>query len=205
MSIPDIISAVGSPIAGLFIDTHGHRSTLLPLSGILILINYILLAFTSFTPIFAMSFLGIAYSLFAAALWPCVPSLVGSHQVATAYGIVTVSLNLSLFGFPFLVAKIRAEWPNEFEMALIFFIILSILSILISCFLIYLDSFHGFPLIQPPHLSYHDDTTGIVSADEEETVTTIVVGGGIDVVAPQTWIHHHRRRPSGIITLPRSI
>ncbi|KAI8803498.1 major facilitator superfamily domain-containing protein [Cladochytrium replicatum] len=107
MSIPDLISAVGSPLCGILVDRYGHRSTVLPLAGLMLFATHALLCFTSITPFFAMTVLGIAYSVFASALWPCVPYLVGRHQIATAYGFMTVSLNFSLFIFPLVVARIR--------------------------------------------------------------------------------------------------
>ena len=103
MSIPDIVSAVGSPIAGWLLDYFGYRATALPLSAIVLLITHCLFAFTMVSPIISMALMGVAYSVFAAALWPCIPFLVGRHQVATAYGMVTVSLvSVSSSGCPWL-------------------------------------------------------------------------------------------------------
>ncbi|KAJ3121347.1 hypothetical protein HK098_003761 [Nowakowskiella sp. JEL0407] len=107
MSIPDLISAFGSPICGILVDKYGHRSTLLPFSALLLVLTHAMLNFTYLSPIIAMTVMGISYSAFAAALWPCVTYLVGRHQIATAYGFLTVALNISLFFFPLVVAKIR--------------------------------------------------------------------------------------------------
>ncbi|KAJ3067592.1 hypothetical protein HK102_007376, partial [Quaeritorhiza haematococci] len=89
MSIPDIISAIGSPLCGLFLDRFGHRSLYLPISAFLIFFSHFLMCYSTLTPFIAMSILGVAYSMFASALWPSVPFLVGKHQIATAYGLVT--------------------------------------------------------------------------------------------------------------------
>lgn len=83
MSIPDIISAIGSPICGLLVDKYGKRASLLPISALLVFITHFLMCFTTITPYFTMSILGVAYSVFPSALWPCVPYLVGRHQIAT--------------------------------------------------------------------------------------------------------------------------
>ncbi|KAJ3408403.1 hypothetical protein HDV05_005031 [Chytridiales sp. JEL 0842] len=110
MSVPDWIAAIGSPICGIFLDWYGHRGTILPLSALVIFSSHFLMQFTTFTPLVGMSIIGVAYSMFAAALWPCVPYLVGPHQIATGYGLITISLNLALFGFPLCVAHIRNFW-----------------------------------------------------------------------------------------------
>ncbi|KAI9100660.1 major facilitator superfamily domain-containing protein [Phlyctochytrium arcticum] len=146
MSIPDIVSAVGSPLCGLFIDYYGHRSTLLPIAGVLVLITHALLCWTTITPIFAMSILGVAYSVFASALWTCVPYLVGSHQIATAYGLVAVALNMSLALFPLVVARIQNVYPDSFEEVLMFFMALSVLAIALSCGLYISDARNGWIL-----------------------------------------------------------
>ncbi|KAJ3088977.1 hypothetical protein HK102_007499 [Quaeritorhiza haematococci] len=106
MSIPDMISAFGSPICGLILDRFGHRELYLPTSAALIFIAHLLMWATTLTPFFAMSVLGVAYSMFASALWSSVPFLVGSTQIGTAYGFVTIALNISLSIFPLVIAGI---------------------------------------------------------------------------------------------------
>ena len=87
MSIPDIISAVATPICGYLVDRVGRRGELIIMSGVLIFVSLFLMAFTIITPILSMSILGLSYAVFSSALWPCVPFLVGRHQIATAYGV----------------------------------------------------------------------------------------------------------------------
>ena len=150
MSVPDFISAVGSPLCGIIVDRLGHRSTLLPLSGILILINHALLSYTTISPFVAMSILGVAYSMFASVLWPCVPFVVGRHQIATAYGLMTVALNISLFSFPLIVAKIRENYSeDDFSGMQVFFMGMCALSILSSSLLLVLDYKKGSQLMLP--------------------------------------------------------
>ncbi|KAH9269220.1 hypothetical protein BASA83_008712 [Batrachochytrium salamandrivorans] len=111
MSVPDIISAVGSPLAGIVIDRVGHRSTLLPIASLIIFTAHAVLNYSNVTPLIAMVLLGVAYSLFASALWPCVPFLVGRHQIATAYGLLTSALNVSL---PFVSCTALLAWDIRF-------------------------------------------------------------------------------------------
>ncbi|RKO95580.1 hypothetical protein CAUPRSCDRAFT_12723, partial [Caulochytrium protostelioides] len=58
MSIPDGISAFGSPLCGFFVDRVGRRGSLLITASLLIFITHGLLAFTRMAPIFPMVLLG---------------------------------------------------------------------------------------------------------------------------------------------------
>ncbi|KAI8907916.1 major facilitator superfamily domain-containing protein [Gorgonomyces haynaldii] len=133
MSIPDWISAVGSPLGGLYLDTFGHRKAILLLSCLMLLLSHSLLALTSFTPYIPMTIIGVSYSLFASALWPSVPQIVKENEIATAYGLLTSALNLSLFAFPLIVAWIRQS--QSFLVVQLFFIGLSVVSILLTLLL----------------------------------------------------------------------
>ncbi|TPX65495.1 hypothetical protein SpCBS45565_g05131 [Spizellomyces sp. 'palustris'] len=215
MSIPDLVSAVGSPLCGLFIDRFGHRSTLLPISGVLVLITHAILCWTDITPIIPMSILGIAYSIFASALWTCVPYLVGNHQIATAYGLVAVALNLSLALFPLAVARIRNAHPETFVEVEIFFMVLSFAAIILSLGLYAIDARNGWVLKHHRHaprsgLGGKPSEGSFSEADgdleeeaygsmDEDDLTIKVVGDGVIVPAPHTHIHHHHHhhRSSG--------
>jgi hypothetical protein len=98
--------------------------------------------------------MGLSFTFFAASIWPCIPFLVGSHQVATAFGIVTVCLNIALFGLPLVVARIMdnndiapikayERNPNGYNGVEYFFILLCILGIFFSCVLFYVDQRNG--------------------------------------------------------------
>ncbi|TPX36637.1 hypothetical protein SmJEL517_g01304 [Synchytrium microbalum] len=196
MSIPDIVSSVGSPVAGIMLDHFGHRSTVLPISGLILLITHTLFAFTMVSPMVSMTLMGIAYSVFASGLWPCVPYLVARHQIATAYGFVTMALNMSLFLFPLVVAQIRtidANWVN----VELFFIALSSAAVAVSlllCILDYRNSgvlTHSSKRIQANLDGDCDTESGIVGGVEDEEVTTTtsttkVVGEGVFVSIPAT-------------------
>ncbi|KAF9963403.1 hypothetical protein BGZ70_007438, partial [Mortierella alpina] len=106
MSIPDIVSSVGSPVCGYLVDRFGNRARYIPLSAVFIICAHGLFGFTVISPVVAMVILGLAYSLFASVLWPCIPFLVEDHQLGTAYGLVTIALNISLTFFPMIVASI---------------------------------------------------------------------------------------------------
>ncbi|EGF82830.1 hypothetical protein BATDEDRAFT_23019 [Batrachochytrium dendrobatidis JAM81] len=171
MSIPDIISAIGSPLSGIFIDNFGHRSTLLPISIIIIFIAHTTLAYSTFTPIAAMTLMGIAYSFFASSLWPCVPFLVGQHQIATAYGFLTSALNISLFIFPLILAKIRSVGDRDDFMGMQwFFMGLCGVAFISSLGLGIWDWVYGHGSLQQPSIQpKHSKDKTISSLDAGET------------------------------------
>ncbi|KAJ3327589.1 hypothetical protein HDU76_011484 [Blyttiomyces sp. JEL0837] len=145
MSIPDWISAIGSPLSGAIMDIYGYRGTFLPISSLTLFFSHSILEFTSYHPSLAMSVMGVAYGMFAAALWPCVPYVVGPHQIATGYGCMTVMLNLSLFVFPLVVARIRNSFgggegsEGGFGYVEGFFMVLSGVSVLVGVVLVLED------------------------------------------------------------------
>ncbi|KAJ3292336.1 hypothetical protein HK104_005359 [Borealophlyctis nickersoniae] len=203
MSIPDLVSAVGSPLCGLYVDRYGHRGTLLPIAGLLTFITHAVMCFTSITPIIPMTILGVSYSVFASALWPCVPYLVGRHQIATAYGFVTVALNLSLAVFPLVVAQVRNAHPENFTYVEYFFMGLSLVSVAVSIGLNVLDSRNGSVLSKSHrHVASVrvqdegvDETSPLLGRNhrggsESGDLTVKVVGEGMLIPSPHTYIHH---------------
>ena len=48
------------------------------------------------SPIVGMTIIGVAYSLLAASLWPCVALIVKGHELGTAYGLMTAIQNSGL-------------------------------------------------------------------------------------------------------------
>ncbi|KAJ3270927.1 hypothetical protein HDV01_007324 [Terramyces sp. JEL0728] len=194
MSIPDFISAVGSPICGIAVDYYGKRSHLMIISGLLLCTSLSLMAFTDLTPMIGMSIIGLAYSLFAATIWPCVPYLVASDQIATAYGLLATALNISLFGFPLVIAFIRSfSSANDFIPTLAFLISLGIVSTLCSIVMYYYEQKEeeaGSPARSI--VSFVSSVGSIVnqlhSLDEDMTVK--VMGDGIVIAVPTTKHKH---------------
>ncbi|KAG0281303.1 hypothetical protein BGZ95_005202 [Linnemannia exigua] len=141
MSIPDIVSSVGSPLCGYLVDRFGHRARYIPLSAILLIWTHAQLGFTFITPVIGMFILGLAYSLFASVLWPCIPFLVKDHQLGTAYGLVTIALNISLTFFPMIVASILGK--GSYLQVEGLFITLAFIGLLLSILLNILDDRQG--------------------------------------------------------------
>ncbi|KAJ3397660.1 hypothetical protein HDU92_005402 [Lobulomyces angularis] len=211
MSIPDIVSAVGSPICGFLVDKVGKRVSMLIISSILVLATHVLLCFTSLSPMFSMTLMGLSFTIFPSAVWPCVPLLVSNHQVATAYGIVTVALNASLFGFPLIVAKVRSLFPNSFDEVQYMFMFLSSISVILSMYLYYLNKMYNGTLEESisedivtsvEENSVNDDTT-LSRRRSDDWLVTKVVAEGLLVFAPRTLVHHNHSS-SELISSPTS-
>ncbi|KAF9963817.1 hypothetical protein BGZ65_010881 [Modicella reniformis] len=156
-SIPDIVSAIGSPLCGYLVDKFGHRARYIPLSALLLIWAHVQLGLTPISPIVAMFVLGLAYSLFASALWPCIPFLVKDHQLGTAYGLVTIALNISLTVFPLVVASILEITQGSYSHVEMLFIALASVGLLLSILLNVLDHQQGgrLQLIEEPSSGPH--------------------------------------------------
>ncbi|KAF9979221.1 hypothetical protein BGZ73_004107 [Actinomortierella ambigua] len=159
MSLPDVISAVGSPLCGFLVDRFGHRSRYIPLSAILLIWAHLQLGFTNVTPMVGMTVIGLAYSLFASVLWPCIPFLVEDEQLGTAYGIVTIALNISLTVIPIAVAWLLQRTKGDYEAVQALFITLGVLALFLSILLNLLDE-RAVPTVEM-----------LFEEEEEETAT----------------------------------
>ena len=98
-ALPYIISGIASPILGIIIDKQGKKALFITVSSALILVACL---WTIFIPVSGsyettanylclgpLCILGIGYSVYAAALWSCIPYTVPNRLVGTAYGICT--------------------------------------------------------------------------------------------------------------------
>lgn len=95
-SIVYIISAAASPIFGICVDKFG-RNIYWIIIGISVTLGcHAVMGFTFLNPYVAMSFMGIAYSILASALWPLVSLVIPEHQLGTAYGVMQAIQNLGL-------------------------------------------------------------------------------------------------------------
>ncbi|KAG0014405.1 hypothetical protein BGZ80_010471 [Entomortierella chlamydospora] len=162
MSIPDLVSSIGSPLCGYIVDRFGGRARYIPLSAILLIWAHAQLGFTMVIPVPAMLVLGLAYSLFASVLWPCIPFLVKDHQLGTAYGLVTIALNISLTFFPMLVASILDSTNGSYVHVEGLFVCLAIIGLLFSILLNVLDYRQG------GHLQLTEGCSSPQSQDHDE-------------------------------------
>ncbi|KAJ3313713.1 hypothetical protein HDU93_004820, partial [Gonapodya sp. JEL0774] len=117
MALPDILSALLSPLLGLVLDKLTHlRFPILFLAMCLTFTAHLLFGWTKLSPFVGMVILGAGYTGASSVVWSTVPGLVGEGRIATAFGLLTVSLNASLSLLPLLVGHVRAAdtstWKN---------------------------------------------------------------------------------------------
>jgi len=106
MSIPYLISALSSPPLGHLVDRVGRRAKIAVFSSCLLFAVHLTLALSASSPIGPMVGQGIAYSLYAAVLWPSVPLTVPKQFTGTAFGVITSIQNIGLAMFPLMIAGI---------------------------------------------------------------------------------------------------
>jgi MFS family permease len=87
---------------------------------------------------------GLAYSAFAAVLWPSIPLVVEPRYTGLGYGIVTSVQNGGLALFPIIIAKIANDHGGEYiPYAELFFISCGALGFVIGLYLNYYDYYHN--------------------------------------------------------------
>ena len=107
MSIPYVISAVGTPFIGLAVDRFGGRALLAALCPLMLVIAHVLLGFVAtLPPELPLVLQGVAFAFFATALWPSVPYTVPAESEGLAFGVVTALQNGGLGLFPLLVSLV---------------------------------------------------------------------------------------------------
>ena len=105
MSIPYIISAVASPFLGYGVDRFGGRAIIAVICPCILISAHLGLGFaTGLGPVLPLVGQGIAYSVFAATLWPSIPFTVPQRAEGLAYGFVTAIQNGGLALFPIIVS-----------------------------------------------------------------------------------------------------
>ena len=114
MSIPYFMSAGLSPFLGMVVDKVGNRAVIASIAPVMLLAVHGALGFSSGSPVLPLIGQGMAYSLFAAVLWPSVPLTVEEKSVGTAYGLITAVQNAGLAGFPIVISTIYAASGNEY-------------------------------------------------------------------------------------------
>lgn len=134
MMIPFVISAVVSPFLGGLVDRFGYRAVATTLSALVLGGVHLSLVFLSGSVgnvAVPLVFMGIGYSIYAAAMWPSMPYIVPMKQLGTAYGLITMLQNIGLSLFPLIVAALRNSGP-DYRYVSIFFACLGLLGFLVG-------------------------------------------------------------------------
>jgi MFS family permease len=144
MSIPYFISAGLSPFLGAAVDRYGQRAVIAAIAPALLIIVHLSLAITNVNPVIPLIGQGLAYSGFAAVLWPSVPLVIEQRCVGLGFGIVTSVQNAGLAAFPLIVAAVYQASDNTFIPNVeYFFVGLASLGFIIGIYLNYYDYYHN--------------------------------------------------------------
>lgn len=96
-----------TPLFGLLADSIGRRALLMVGGTVLLLATFPIMALTTLDLWIATVLIGISFSLVPAVLWPCVPYVVHSNQLGTAFGLMTMLQAIGLT-----VVNLGAGWLN---------------------------------------------------------------------------------------------
>jgi MFS family permease len=140
MSIPYIISACLSPLLGGFVDRFGLRAVIATIAPASLVVVHSLMAATDVDPIGPMVGQGLAYSGFAAVLWPSIPLVIPAKFTGLGYGVVTAIQNGGLAIFPLIIAAIYSDSNDHYIPNVeYFFVGLAVLGTLVGFYLNYYD------------------------------------------------------------------
>jgi len=145
MSIPYVISGVASPFFGILVDYYGFRAYGIALSAVILLTVHSCLAWSDDSPVGPLVGQGLAYTAFAAVLWPAIPMLVPDELRGLAFGIGTAAYNAGCAAVPLIAAAI---YTNSYNLYIpnveIMFVAMALVSLVLGLWLNYLDyNYHG--------------------------------------------------------------
>mmetsp|Transcript_43086 Transcript_43086/g.86436 ORF Transcript_43086/g.86436 Transcript_43086/m.86436 type:complete len:362 (+) Transcript_43086:930-2015(+) len=122
MSLPYTVSAAACPVFGYLVDRCGRAIVWILLAMSMLCTIHFSFAFMAddFPPLWGVVGMGMAYSICAAALWPCIAIVVDMHQLGMAYGLMTALMNLGLAVCPIVIAPLLPDadsqaTPKEFQ------------------------------------------------------------------------------------------
>lgn len=100
-----------TPLFGAIVDKKGKAATFMIYGSLTLVLVHLLFAFTTLNPYVLVAFLGIAFSLVPAAMWPSVAKIVSENKLGTAYGTMASIQNLGMFAIP-IIAGIILDKTN---------------------------------------------------------------------------------------------
>jgi MFS family permease len=92
-----------TPIFGWIADKRGKSATMMIFGSLLLILVHLTLSLTRITPFIPMFFLGMAFSLIPATMWPSVAKIVDEPKLGTGYGLMFSIQNIGLWAFPILI------------------------------------------------------------------------------------------------------
>lgn len=124
VSMLPFATVIFAPLFGVLVDKAGKGTKWMVVGALLALAAHCLLAFAPqgvpFWGYLAMVFLGFAYSLVPAAMWPSVPKIVPDKVLGTAFALVYWVQNLGLMTFKMLAGKLVGGESGPVRVELMF-------------------------------------------------------------------------------------
>jgi MFS family permease len=102
-SVLPLAAMIATPLFGLLADRIGHRALLMAVGSATLLPVYLAMAYTGVPLWAAIAFMGIAFSLIPAVMWPSVAYLVPEGRLGTAYAVMTLVQNVGLAAMNWIV------------------------------------------------------------------------------------------------------
>lgn len=181
MSIPYIISACLSPVLGGFVDRFGMRAVIATIAPLMLVVVHLCLGFTSVSPVGPLVGQGLAYSGFAAVLWPSIAMVVEQRLVGLAYGIVVSIQNMGLASFPLVIAAIYTANGNRYIPDVeVFFVVLAWIGVIIGLYLNFYDYNYINSILNVPRRPAPEAKSGSMSSSARGSITAtnpLVTGG----------------------------
>jgi MFS family permease len=169
MTIPYAISAILSPIFGLFIDFFGMRAVIATIAPLILIIIHSLLAYTTITPIALLIGQGLAYTGFAAVLWPAVPVVMEERMTGIGFGIAMSANNLASAAVPVMIATIYADDGDRYIPNVEYlFLALASLGVCTGLYMNYYDANHHH-ILNGTYFCSRNRPEDSVNIDDDDT------------------------------------
>ena len=137
-SVLPLAAMFATPLFGLLADRIGHRARLMAIGSATLIPVFLLMVYTAIPLWIVIAFMGIAFSLIPAVMWPSVAYLVPERRLGTAYALMTLVQQVGLAGMNWLVgftndaAHASAANPAGYRPGMWIFTVLGFLGLLFS-------------------------------------------------------------------------
>jgi len=150
-----------TPIFGWFCDKKGRSASIMILGSLILVVVHLVFSLTTILPYIPLFFLGVAFSLVPAAMWPSVAKIVDENRLGTAYGLMFTIQNYGLMLFPYFIGVVLDKTnkgvaegdPLNYNWAILMLAFLGVLGIVFALLLKREDKTSGYGLELPNKVS----------------------------------------------------
>jgi MFS family permease len=177
-----------SPFLGAVIDRLGMRGYFCFGSAAVITGVHLLLGYSETNPVIGLVFMGLAYSFYAAALWPSIALVVPDEIVGTAYGLTTAAQNLGLAVVPLVIGDMQNTCPKDYQCVSLTFAIFAGCGIISGILVNIFDARSSMPILNLPEAKIKalKDALKAREEAEEDDDEAAINGDGITPGTPET-------------------